>query len=310
MVAKKQDHSETDSSDQRWDDVRIFLAVARARSLGQAAHRLRLDTSTVSRRLRALEESLGAKLFERTRQGLIATRMAEQMLPAAEAIESSHARLTRATSALETIAEGKVRVSVPPGMADAFIAPALTRLRARHPGISIELDTSIRVVDLTRHEADLALRSLAPKGAELVVTKLLHSAWVVAASAALVRELGKITSWRDAPWIDWDYDLSNMPAAIWLARYAKGAAIALRTNHMGAQLKAAESGLGLLLVPEPYLKTHALVPVRYASTLAASVARLPEDDLWLVGHRVTRDTPRIAAVWSFLAREFRTLARP
>jgi len=309
MVAKKQYQPGRDSSDQRWDDVRIFLAVARAGSLGQAARRLRLDTSTVSRRLRALEESLGAKLFERTRQGLIATRMGEQMLPAAEAIESSHASLTRATSALETIAEGKVRVSVPPGMADAFIAPALTRLHARHPGISLELDTSIRVVDLARHEADLALRSLAPKGAELVVTKLLHAAWVVAASPAFARELGKVRTWRDPPWIDWDYDLASMPAAIWLTRYAKGAAIALRTNHVGAQLKAAESGLGLLLVPEPYLKTNALVPVRYAPALAPSIARLPQDDLWLVGHRVTRNTPRIAAVWTFLAEEFRSLGR-
>ncbi len=196
------------------------------------------------------------------------------------------------------------------GMADAFIAPALTRLSARHPGISLELDTSIRVVDLTRHEAALALRSLAPKGSELVVTKLLHTTWVVAASPAFARELGKVTTWRDPPWIDRDYDLASMPAAIWLARYAKGAAIALRTNHMGAQLKAAESCLGLLLVLQQYLKTHALVPVRYAPSLARSIDRLPQDDLWLVGHRVTRDTPRIAAVWSFLAQEFRRLGRP
>lgn len=178
---------------------------------------------------------------------------------------------------------------------------------ARHPRISLELDTSIRPVDLTRHEADLALRSLAPRGADLIVTKLMHSAWVVAASPAFARELGKVAAWRDAPWIDWDYDLASMPAAVWLARYAKGAHIALRTNHMGAQLKAAEAGLGLLLVPEPYLKTHALVPVRHAAALDASVARLPEDDLWLVGHRATRETPRIAAVWSFLADEFRSL---
>jgi DNA-binding transcriptional LysR family regulator len=310
MVAKTQDprRLRAAEADQRWDDVRVFLAIARERSLGQAGRRLQLDTSTVSRRLSALEETLGAKLFERTRQGLIATPTAEQMLPAAEEIEASHARLQRAASALETLPEGKVRVSVPPGMADTFIAPALGRLRARHPRISLELETSIRAVDLTRHEADLALRSLAPRGADLVVTKLLHSGWVIAASPLFARELGKVKAWQDVPWIDWDYDLASFPAAAWLARHAKGASIALRTNHMGAQLKAAEAGLGLLLVPEPYLKTNALTPVRYASSLAASVARLPEDDLWLVGHRVTRDTPRVAAVWSFLAEELRSLA--
>jgi DNA-binding transcriptional LysR family regulator len=311
MIAKKQDlggrDREPSEPEQRWDDVRIFLAVARERSLGQAGRRLRLDTSTVSRRLSALEAALGAKLFERTRSGLIATRTAEQMLPAAEAIEASHARLGRAASALESLPEGRVRVSVPPGMADTFIAPALGRLRARYPKLSIELDTSLRAVDLTRHEADLALRSLAPRGAELVVTKLLRAAWVVAASPLLARELGRIKAWQSAAWIDWDYDLASLRPATWLARHARGAAIALRTNHMGAQLRAAEAGLGLLLVPEPYLKTHALVPVRYAASLAASVERLPADDLWLVAHRVTRETPRVAAVWSFLAEEFRSL---
>jgi DNA-binding transcriptional LysR family regulator len=312
-IAKMQDKSRRKTvgieADQRWDDVRVFLAVARERSLGLAGRRLRLDTSTVSRRLRALEETLGARLFERTRRGLIATRMAEQMLPAAEEIEASHARLQRAASALEALPEGKVRVSVAPGMADTFIAPALGRLRARYPRISLELETSIRAVDLTRHEADLALRSLTPRGAELVVTKVLHAASVVAASPLLARELGKLKAWQDAPWIAWDYDLASMPAAAWLERHARGASIVLRTNHMGAQLKAAELGLGLLVVPEPYLKTNALAPVRYAASLAASVSRLPEDDLWLVGHRVTRDTPRVAAVWSFLADEFRSLRR-
>jgi DNA-binding transcriptional LysR family regulator len=312
MVAKTQDQKRGEnagSESERWDDVRIFLAIARERSLGQAGRRLQLDTSTVSRRLRALEESLGATLFERTRQGLIATRRAEQMLPAAEEIEASHARLQRTASAPEALAEGKVRLSVPPGMADAFVAPALGRLRARYPRISLELETSIRAVDLTRHEADLALRSLEPRGADLVVTKLMRSAWLVAASPQLAREIGRIKAWTNAAWIDWDYDLASLPASAWLARHAKGASIALRTNHMGAQLKAAEAGLGLLVVPEPYLKTNALVPVRYAAALAASVARLPEDDLWLVGHRVTRDTPRVAAVWTFLAEEFRSLSQ-
>jgi len=294
----------------RWDDVRIFLAIARERSLGLAGRRLGLDTSTVSRRLGALEEVLGALLFERTRHGLVATRTAEQMFVRAEEVEASHARLLRAVSALEQVAEGTVRVSVPPGMADAFIVPALTRLRALHPRISLELDTSMRAVDLTRHEADLALRSMAPRGAELLVTKALRSRWVVAASAELARELGTLSAFRDAPWIDWDHDLASFTPSAWLARHARGATVVLRTSHMGAQLKAAELGLGLLIVPEPYLKTHALVPVRIAPDLAESVGRLPEDDLWLVGHRATRETPRIAAVWEILLAECRKLGEP
>ncbi|MET0391318.1 MAG: LysR family transcriptional regulator [Polyangiales bacterium] len=307
MVAKKQDPSQADEP--RWDDIRIFLAITRERSLGAAGRRLELDTSTVSRRLAALEASLGARLFERTRQGLIATSTAEQMLPAAEVIEASHARLLRAASARQTHAEGTVRLSLPPGMADVFVAPALGRLHAQHPGISLELEASIRPIDLTRHEADLALRSVGLQGAELVVTKLMKSPWVVAAAPTLVRALGKVSDWKTQPWIVWDHDLAKFSPSVWLAKHARGASIALRTSHMGAQLRAAETGLGLVLVPEPYLTTHTLAVVRHAPALAASVAQLPEDGLWLVGHRATRHTPRIAAVWQFLVDEFRSLQR-
>jgi DNA-binding transcriptional LysR family regulator len=309
MVAKTQDQLRPEFG-VRWDDVRVFLALARERSLGQAGRRLGLDTSTVSRRLRAFEDTLGVKLFERTRAGLLATRAGKQLVPEAEAIEAAHARLQRAASAPEAVAaEGTVRVSVPPGMADAFVAPALARLRARHPRISIELDTSVRAVDLTRHEADVALRWLEPRGAELIVTKLMRSQWIAAAAPQLARELGKLEAWQDAPWIAWDYDLASMPAAAWLARYARGAPIALRTSHMGAQLKAAEAGLGFVLVPEAYLKVTALARVRVPPPLAASAAKLPADDLWLVGHRTQRELPRVAAVWTFLAEELRRLGR-
>src|SRR4051812_1093101 len=105
MVAKTQDHNAPKvaaASDLRWDDVRVFLSVFRQGSLGQAGARLGLDTSTVSRRLAAFEQALGAPLFVRTQQGLVATRLAKQMMPAAEGIEAAHQRLLRDASAVET----------------------------------------------------------------------------------------------------------------------------------------------------------------------------------------------------------------
>jgi DNA-binding transcriptional LysR family regulator len=304
MIAKTQDLQ----SKLRWDDVRVFLALFRELSLGRAGRRVGLDTSTVSRRLSALEEVLGGRLFERTRQGLVATQRARQILAAAEGIEAAHARLVRDASAAETIAEGTVRVSVPPGVADAFVAPLLVRLRARHPRISIELDASTRALDLTRHEADLALRSIAPAGADLVVTQLLRAPWLVVGAPALVQELGPVAHWKDVPWIAWDRDLAGFPPSVWLERYARGAEIVLRTSHFGAQLAAAETGLGVLLAPAPYVARHKLVAVRHSKGLAASVQRLPVDTLWLVGARASRDVPRIAAVWEFLAAEMRRYA--
>lgn len=304
MAAKKQDLP-VDDGDARWDDVRIFLAAHRHGSLGAAAVRLGLDTSTMSRRLTAFEDSLGVRLFERTRAGLLPTHAASQVLPAAEAMEAAHGRLTRDASDVEASAIGTVRVSVAPGMADEFIAPTLVRLRGQYPHIAIELDASVRALDLTRHEADLAIRSVAPRGAELVITKVAQARWVAAGSRALVKRLGRLAAWDAAPWIAWDRDLDSFAPARWLAQHASKAAIALRTSHFASQLVAAQTGLAIVLAPEPYVRSRKLAPVRYAAALAPAAAAWPVDDLWLVGHRALRDVPRIAAVWRFLAEELR-----
>ncbi|HEU4536894.1 MAG TPA: LysR family transcriptional regulator, partial [Polyangiaceae bacterium] len=147
----------------RWDDVRVFLAAYQLGSLGAAGARLGLDVSTVSRRLTAFEAAIGAPLFDRSRRGLAPTRAAELALPAAEAMAAALARLARDASAPDAAAEGVVRLSVAPGFADAFLAPLVPALRARHPKITLELDASVRPLDLARREADLALRSVRPR---------------------------------------------------------------------------------------------------------------------------------------------------
>ena len=289
----------------RWDDVRIFLVLHRHPTLAAAALKLGVDTSTVSRRLAALEEDLGSPLFERTRTGLVPTRAAERVLAAAEIMEAAHARMTREASDIETAAEGIVRVSTAPGLSSVFVAPALVRLRKRHPRIAIELDAATRARDLTRHEADIAVRSVPSAGAELVTTKLGTSGWIAATSKQLAGKLGALTAWGDAPWLTWDRDLASFAATRWVATHVPARAIALRTSDFPAQLVAAASGLGVMLAPIPYLERCDLVPVRYAPSLARSAEAWPVDSLWLVGHRALRDIPRIAAVWAFLVDEFR-----
>jgi DNA-binding transcriptional LysR family regulator len=295
MTAKMQ------ATEVRWDDVRIFLAIHRHKTLAAAAERLGLDTSTASRRIAALEEALGVRLFERTREGLVPARAAEQVLAAAEAMEAAHARLTRDASELEAAAEGIVRLSTAPGLSSVFVAPLLVKLRKRYPKISIELDAAVRARDLTRHEADLALRSVRSHGADLVTTKLLTAPWVAAASPRA--RLGTLAAWTDAPWITWDRDLASFAPARWIAQH--GGDIALRTSDFASQLVAAATGLGIVLAPIPYLARSGLVPVRFAAGLAKSAGSWPSDDLWLVGHRALRDIPRVSAVWTFLAEELR-----
>jgi DNA-binding transcriptional LysR family regulator len=302
MLAKTQDLGQ-----RSWDDLRLFLAVARAGSLGVAARRLGLDTSTVSRRLAGLEEELGARLFERTRQGLVATRLAELGLPALEVMEAAQGRFARDISGAERAVEGVVRLSAAPGLAQDFVAPILVKLHARHPRLRIEIDASARVIDLSRHEADVALRSVPPEGADLLVTKLGSSRWIAVASPKLQRALGRVRRWDDAPWIGWDSDMVSFHVARWLARHAPKAELLLRTSHFPSQLAAARSGLGVLMVPEAHAARYGLVPVAYGRALSASAAAWPSDDLWLVGRRALREVPRVAAVWEFLLEELRSV---
>jgi DNA-binding transcriptional LysR family regulator len=289
--------------DQNWDDARIFLAAYRLGGLGLAAGRLGVDTSTVSRRLAAFEARLGVPLFERTREGLRRTRAAEQLFEAAEAMEAAHARLARDASDVEASAEGTVRLTVDPGLAEFFIAPALPRLRAKHPRLVLELDASALPRDLARREADLALRSTAVTGAELVTTRISVAPWQPAGAPALVAELGPLASFADAPWLAWDHDMAGFAPARWLARHAAKAKIPLRTSHFASQLAAAVAGVGLALVPEPFVARLGLARVRTTRALAA--VALPRTELWLIAPRPLRDVPRVAAVWTFLVDELR-----
>ncbi|MBC8067895.1 MAG: LysR family transcriptional regulator [Deltaproteobacteria bacterium] len=284
--------------------MRIFLAAHRLRNLGAAARRLGLDISTMSRRLTAFEESIGVRLFERGRHGLAPTPAADAVLVAAEAMEVAHGHLGRQARAFDRAPEGVVRISVPPGLADTFLVPALSVLRERFAGIVIELETSIRVVDLARHEADLALRSIRPTAAELVPRKLMTARSMPLTSPALVRTLGVIRDWNDAPWVTADQDLASLAVSRWVAKHVARERIVLRTSHWGSQIAAAVAGVAVALLPVPYVTVRELAIVRHARSLDGDIESLPVDDLWLVGHRAQREIPRIAAVWEVLVEYF------
>lgn len=300
MKAKSQDLLR-----EHWDDVRIFLAVHRAGSLGKAGLRLGIDTSTVSRRLSALEESLGAPLFERRRDGIGATSVAVAVLPAAEAMEAALGLFARTASGAEAVAEGVVRLSGSPGVMDTYVAPALVRLRARHPGIRIEIDASARVLDLGRHEADIAFRSVRPEGSNLVATRLGSATWKCVGAKALVTKTNTLASWSAVPWITWDHDFAAFAPARWLAKHGPKADVVLRTSHVSSQVAACRAGLGAMLLVTP--ERHGLVPFDTGAALTTGRRELPRDDLWLVAPAAIRHAPKVAAVWEFFLKELRGL---
>jgi DNA-binding transcriptional LysR family regulator len=289
-----------------WDQVRLFLAVMRAKSLAGAGARLGMDVSTVSRRLDRLEQELGVALFDRTREGTRPTELAEQLLTDAEQIELGVTRFSAAFERVETRVEGVVRLTVPPGIADVFVAPHLKELRRLHPQLVLEIDATISYADLTRREADVAIRTTRPTSGDLVVTKLVTTREQPMTSKAYARELGKLKSLSDARWITWGADLAHLPGARWLREHAPDVTPVLRTSHFQTQIAAARSGLAVMLAAEPY-DVVGLVPVAHARALDAAWAALPTGDVWLVGHRALRNVPRVAAVWEFVLQKFGAL---
>jgi len=287
-------------ADLRWDDLRILLALARERRLKAAGKLLGVNASTVSRRLDTLEEAIGTRLFDRLPSGLAPTIALEELLPEAEAVESAVEDFVRKVAGFEREPEGTVRITAPPGFAEHFVASWVRELRERYPGIRLELEGSIGYADLTRREADIALRIMRPERGDLVAMKIGDTRDTILGSPEYVRELGALKRLDDARWIQWDRDLAHFSTARWLESQVHPDSIWLRTSHMGAQVEAAERGIGLMVAPQIYRGVHGLAEAKISPALSRSLPPFESHQLWLVGHRALRHVPRIAVVWEFL----------
>jgi DNA-binding transcriptional LysR family regulator len=124
--------------------------------------------------------------------------------------------------------------------------------------------------------------------------------WVAVATAAVVRSLGTVRAWTDAPWIAWGERLSGIPPARWLATHAGAVEPVVRSDSLALQLALAVQGVGALLAPEPSAQHYGLVPLRLGKPLRAAAADWPSDDLHLVTHRALRQVPRVRVVWDLL----------
>jgi DNA-binding transcriptional LysR family regulator len=289
----------------RWDDVRLLLAISRAGSLKAAAGRLDVNISTVARRLDSFEEALSMHLFDRTPDGTVATAAAEQLVPFAESMERAALGFTHALDGLEAEPEGRVRITAPPGIADHFLAPAIGALLTRHPKLSVEIVSSIGYADLTRREADIALRITRPAAGDLVAVRLGTATSTVISSCERAAELEPLRRLDDVCWITYAEDLGHLPETSWITGQVSADRIVLRSNSMTAHLNAIRSGLGVTLSSTPVAALEGLAAVRLAPKLARACLPFPESSLWLVGHRALREVPRIAAVWTFIQDQFR-----
>src|SRR5215469_750014 len=149
-----------------WEDVRFFAALARHGSLSAAARALTVNHATVARRLAALEQSLGTRLFKRRPTGYELTPAGRNALDSADAMEGAAAALARLEPAASLT--GLVRITATPSLAGGFLIPRLAALRELHPALDMEILAEPRPVSLQRHQSDIALRLGRPERGELL----------------------------------------------------------------------------------------------------------------------------------------------
>lgn len=280
-----------ETGDLDWDDLRYFLRATQARTLAGAARAMRVEHTTVGRRLSALERSLGAPLVLRGPDGLQLTPLGERALPLVEEVERAVAKVR----ALVASQKSRVRLAAPSGFTRLF-TEGLARLRVKHPELSLEIISGSRPVDLKKGEADIALRSGRVADDDLVARKLGVSGWSLYASDAyLARKPGPIDpdDLRDHDVIGYDLSLSGVPAAKWIEERATKARIVLRSREMTDMLAAVVSGAGLAVIPcslgdaEPTLRR--LTPKVVATR-----------DIFLVYPREARLSDEVRAVIQFV----------
>ena len=154
-----------------WDDIRVFLAVARAESLTGAGKTLRLDAATIGRRIARLEARLGAELFVKSPQGYVLSSVGEELLPAAEAAEAALA-VPLAGGQGQAGLSGTVRIGAPDGCANYLLPKVCAAIRADNPDLDIQILALPRVVNLSKREADLAITVSPPDAGRLLVQKI------------------------------------------------------------------------------------------------------------------------------------------
>jgi DNA-binding transcriptional LysR family regulator len=234
--------------DLNWDDLRFFLRAMEAKTLAGAARRMRVQHTTIGRRISALERAIGAPLVYRSPEGLRPTPLGEQVAPLVQEV----ARAVDAVRELVASRKSRVRLAGPSGFTRLFTAARLAELRKEHPNLSLELLSGSRPVDLGKGEADLALRSGPVKDDELVARKVAESGWSLYAAPSYLTRKPRPANLNDLSGHDligYDTSLAAVPAARWIEERAAKATIVLRSREMTEMLAATLSGVGIAALP-------------------------------------------------------------
>ena len=280
-----------------WDDLRVFLEVARLGQIAPAARRLKVDHATVSRRIAHLEDVLDVKLFKRTQAGMSLNESGRKVLDYAQAMEKHALAAADVTEAVNPKYAGTVRIATMEGIASFYLAYRVDRLRAAYPELRLELVSSPQTVNLTRRDADLFLSFFKPSGRGLDVKKIGSFELRLYASPAYLRRHGTPHNRDDLTkhlFVDYIDDLVAIDAVRWLADVIASPNTVFTSNSAIAQYHAAVAGVGIALLPSFLAaRDQRLKPLLVGE---ASVTR----DLWLSAHHGVSENPRVRAVIEFI----------
>ncbi len=276
-----------------WDDARVFLAVCRESTLRGAARVLGVDQATVGRRINALEKSLNATLFLRTREGYALTAVGEAALLSVANMERSALDLQRQVQGLDDRLTGTVRVTTTDSLAIDFLIPAIARLHDKHPDVRVQLDASTQILSLAKREADIAVRNTRPDNPDLIARRIAR--WPVGLFASQgyidrhgAPEPGSLFEGHDLvayqPYLQGQKDLTLVSEPL-----GRGRIVATLSSSLLVRRSIA-AGIGIGEIPVHTGEMDGLVRLWPQRTRP-----LPYD-VWLVTHADLRPTARVRAV--------------
>lgn len=275
----------------KWDDLRYILAVAREGTIAKGARRLHVDPTTVSRRLKALEQSAGSALFEKLKHGAVLSAAGEEMVRAAEAMEQLAHNLDAKIHGLDARLEGPLRVTSMHSVLQHFL-PDFGEFERRYPGIELELTSTMSVANLTQRESDVAIRVATEVPGHLIGRKHAELFFAIYGSHELVERIGPDAAYGDFPWLGWDASVGGSTDR-WLEANAPGRTFEMRVNTMPLMNRALEVGLGVTILNVLDGDTNPRLR-RIGPYLEGGL------HLWLLAHPKARASARITAFLRFI----------
>lgn len=282
-----------------WDDVAVFLALARHRNLSETARVLGVNHTTVGRRIRALEDRLNQQLFKRTRLGFLLTDSGHHLLRHAEGMEEhAHSIALEFTSAKEAPG-GMVRLATMEALGSLYLAPRMDALYRQQPSVRVELVTASHWINLSKREADILISFPKPQGRRISVEKIGEFALHLYATSGYLKRAGvprTIDDLKQHRLIDYIDELVQISSVRWLSDIIQEPPADFRSTSLVAQYHAAAAGLGIAMLPN-FVAAH---DKRLVRVLEDTV--VVKRDFWLAVHQDLLHLVRVREVMAFLTR--------